>query len=171
MRRLAMAAVVIAGIWMTASAARAGNATHWFGAGGHYWTTVDEVDLENIDRDGVGWFVTYQYRGGSLVALEADVEVLPDHFAGAEKDVYAPQVYLLLGSTLYAGVGIGGYYSDGDFAKDPFYAFKAGLNLELLPSIALDVSGNYRFTEWDDTVTDNLDSDTVTLAAAIRIGL
>jgi hypothetical protein len=63
--------------------------------------------------------------------------------------------------------------SDGDFADDPFYALRAGLNLELLPSVFVDISANYRFNdsaqfEGDDT---DIDTDTVFLGAALRFAL
>ncbi|MCE9614357.1 MAG: porin family protein [Lentisphaerae bacterium] len=162
---------VLGAVWATSMPAMAASSEHWIGGGAHYWTTVDDVDVGNIDEEGIGWFASYQWRPGSLLSFEADVEVLPDHFAGAEDTVYAPQAYLLLGSTLYAGVGIGYYYANDEFSKDPFYVLKAGLNLEILPRIALDLSGDYRFTEWDDNVTKDIDSDTVTLSAAVRLGL
>jgi hypothetical protein len=144
---------------------------HRLGAGGHYWAVVDDIEVDNIDEQGIAWFLSYQLRPAGLVALEVDFEFLPDDFAGAAEPVYAPQAYVLVGGAIYAGVGIGSYYSDGRFAKDPFYALKAGLDLEVLPSVHLDISGNYRFTEWDDSVTEDIGTDTVTIAVAARVAL
>jgi len=148
----------------------AGDATQTIGGGAHYWVAVDDIDIDDIDEDGLAWFVSYQVRPAALLTLEADLEFLPDDFAGADDTVLAPQAYVLVGSVIYAGAGIGIYYADDEFADEPFYVLRAGLNLELLPELHLDVSGNYRFTEWDDTITDDIDTDTVTIAAAARLG-
>ena len=156
---------------LLAAGASMAEGTHHIGAGVHYWVAVEDVDPDNIDEDGYAWVFSYQLRPADLSAIQLDLEVLPDDFAGATETVYAPQAYFLLGVSVYGGVGIGTYYSDGEFADDPFYVLRAGLNLELLPRIHLDVSGNYRFTEWGDDVTENIDTDTVTLAAIARIAL
>lgn len=144
---------------------------HSFGGGGHYYKTVDKVKVSDIDEDGVGWYASYQYRGSQTGALEIDFEVLPDGFAGALEDVYAPQLYFIGGSGFYGGVGIGWFYSDSEWADDPFFALKMGLNMELGPGLFLDINGNYRFTKWDTDITQDIDTDTVTLAAALRIDL
>ena len=171
MSRLRLVAVILVLFMGLSLSSWAGGAGHRIGGGVQYWTVVDDVDLEMIDEDGVGWFVSYQLRPGGLLGFEFDVEVLPDDFAGARDTVLAPQAYGIVGDTLYAAVGVGIYYSDNDFAEDPFYILRAGINLELLPRIHFDVSGNYRFTEWDDSITRDIDTDTVTLAAAVRFEL
>ena len=137
----------------------------------HYWAAVEDVDIDTIDEDGYAWIFSYQLRPTSLSAFEVDLEVLPDNFAGAPETVYAPQAYLILGVSVYAGVGIGTYYSDGKFADDPFYALRAGMNLEILPRVFVDISGNYRFNEWGGDVTEDIGTDTVTLAAVARLAL
>jgi len=79
----------------------------------------------------------------------------------------------VLGSALYAALGVGTYYTDGDFAKDPFFNVRAGLDLCLLPSIYLDINANYRFENWDDikTLDEDISSDTITIGAAVRLEL
>ncbi len=79
---------------------------------------------------------------------------------------------LLVGTWIYAAGGIGVYYSDGDFADDPFFVLRAGLNLELLPSLYFDFNVNCRFETWDDLQESesNIDTDTVMLGAALRLG-
>ena len=74
---------------------------------------------------------------------------------------------------IYAGAGIGIINSDGDFADKPFFALKAGVNLELLPSTYVDISANYRFSDKEDLddKNKNIDTDTVFLGAAFRFGL
>ena len=53
------------------------------GGGVHYWTTVDDIEIGEIDDDGVAWLVSYQLRPSSLLTIELDVEMLLDNYAGA----------------------------------------------------------------------------------------
>lgn len=140
------------------------------GFGAHYWVTVDDVEVDNIDEDGLSYLVSYQFGADTMTKFELGLEVFPDGFAGTTETTYAPQAFLLFGSALYGGVGVGINYADGDFADDPFYALRAGLDLELAPSLFLDINGNYQFLEWDSKAFDNIDTDTVTLGASLRIG-
>ncbi len=141
------------------------------GVGVHYWIALDDIDVDDVDEDGVAWVISYQTPLSDVLTVELDVEILPDDFAGADGTVLSPQAFLLLGSDLYGGVGIGIYHADGEFSEDPFYVGRVGIKLDILPEIQLDVSGNYRFTEWDDSVTEDIDTDTVTLAATARLAL
>ena len=152
-----------------AMTARAGeNDNNRLGVGAHYWTTVDNLEDHDVDRRGFSWLGSYQYWP-SLLGVELDVEWFPEGYAGAVKDVYQPQAYLLVGKAIYAAAGIGGYYSDGDWGDKPFYALRAGLNLELLPSLYLDINGNYRFEDWSNLNGSDIDTDTITLGAAARL--
>jgi hypothetical protein len=161
--------------WLVAGmsqAVLAADTPHRLGGGANYWVVLEDLDDEDIrdlDEEGFSYFASYQYRP-SLLGLELQVEMFPDWVG--DEDAYAPQAYLLLGSTLYAGAGVGIMYFDEDWAEDPFYAVKAGLNLELIPSLFLDISANYRFnsdTQFKDDDTD-IDTDTVFLGAALRLG-
>lgn len=147
---------------------------HQIGGGVHYWRTIDEIDDDDgdIDEDGFGFVASYQYRPG-LLGLGIDVEWKDKGFAGAPEDVYEPQAYLIVGGMLYAAGGIGGYYTDGEFADDPFYLFRAGLDLEILPAFHLDIHAIYRFEEWEqiDEEPTEVDTDTVTIGVAARIEL
>ncbi|MDA0990853.1 MAG: hypothetical protein O3A51_08890 [Verrucomicrobia bacterium] len=151
--------------------AHAGDSENRLGVGVHYWVAVDDVKIDTVDEDGLAWMFSYQIRPEGLLSAEIGLEILPDNFAGSPDTVYAPQAFALLGSDIYAGVGVGIYYADGDFADDPFFIFRAGLDVEILPQITVDIYGDYRFTEWDNTVTQNIDTDTVTLAAAVRLAI
>lgn len=147
--------------------AHAGENVHRIGGGVNYWVALDDLD-EDFDKDGLSYLVSYQFRA-ALLGLQVDVELLPDLFG---ENAIAPAAYVVLGSTLYGAAGIGIVNWDGDFADDPFFAFKVGLDLELLPNIYLDISGSYRFNseiDWDDAV-DAIDTDTVFLGAAVRLG-
>ena len=145
----------------------------FLGGGIHYWRTLDDIkDDPELEDDGIAYLVSLQLSQARFFRIEADVEIFPDGFGGATGITYAPQVYLILGSGVYAGLGIGTVYAsefDGNFSE-PFYALRAGFNLELLPSIYLDLNANYQFLDWEniDNIDDDIDTDTVTLAAIVR---
>lgn len=158
--------IMVAGLLVCAGNLQAGE--HRIGAGANYWVALDDIDSDEVDDDGFSYLLSYQHWWDFL-GVELDIELLPDRFG---ESASAPEAYLLLGSTIYGGVGMGLMRSDGSFADDPFYALRAGLNLELLPHIYLDISANYRFNdsvqlENDDT---DIDTDTVFLGAAVRFG-
>ena len=154
---------------VTGLQARAESSGHRIGGGVNYWTTIDDVDVKNIDDKGFSYYFSYQYKG-DLLGLEADMELMPDSYGD---DVLAPQAYLLVGGDLYAAVGAGILYIDNDFANDPFFALRAGFDLELLPVLSLDIYATYRFNpdvEIKDAV-DKIDTDTLFLGAAVRVNL
>jgi hypothetical protein len=163
------AALLVTGMSPSTQAADTANR---LGAGANYWVALenlDDEDIRDLDENGFSYYASYQYWP-TLLGLELQVEMYPDWMG--QDDAYAPQAYLLLGSTLYAGAGVGIMYFQDDWADDPFYALKAGLNLELIPNLFLDVSANYRFkdsTQFDDDSSD-IDTDTVFLGAALRLG-
>ena len=171
-RTLMAALIASAGLfWMTtASRAEDQDRNNQIGIGAHYWTTVKNIDVDNIDKNGFSYLAMYQYHYG-WVGVEADLEWFQKGFGGASDDVYQPQAYLILGKVIYAAAGIGGYYSDGKLADNPFYAFRVGLDIPLLPILHLDINANYRFENWNDLSTEakNINTDTVTLGAAARL--
>lgn len=172
MRRLTTLTLVLTLSLLAATSATA-EIKHRFGVGAHYWTALDDIDVDDVKEDGFAYLVTYQLRPASLIKFGLDVEMLPEEFGGAEENVYAPQAYVILGNTIYAGLGIGTYFTDGEFADDPFFNLRAGLDLHLLPFIYLDINANYRFEEWDSikNLDEDISSDTITLGAAVRIEL
>ena len=142
------------------------------GVGFHYWKALSDVDVDDVDEDGIGWVVSYKLVPSSLLNFQADIELLPEGYAGSDKSVFAPQVSVIAGSSLYAAVGIGMLYSDGDFSDDPFYALRAGADMQLLPKLFADINLNYRFENWDySEVKSNIDMDTLTVGAVVRIAL
>ncbi|MCO5045564.1 MAG: hypothetical protein M9963_12065 [Kiritimatiellae bacterium] len=169
---IVLLAVGVVSSWGLAAFAEDTSGPHRFGVGAHYWKAVKDIDVKDVDEDGFSWVATYQYKP-SAFGLGIDVEWKEKGFAGSTEDVYEPQAYLILGRALYAAAGVGGYYSDGEFADDPFYLFRAGFDVELLPSIRLDIHALYRFEKWDNLENSdtNADSDTITLGAALRIAL
>ncbi|MFH1477087.1 MAG: hypothetical protein ABIH24_06330 [Verrucomicrobiota bacterium] len=158
-------------LWTAAiSPAQEQERNNQVGVGVHYWTTVKNIDVNDIDKNGFSYLVMYQYHYG-WVGIEADLEWFQKGFGGAGQDVFQPQAYLILGKVIYAAAGIGGYYSDGKLADNPFYAFRVGLDIPLLPILHLDINANYRFENWNDLSTDgkSVDTDTITLGAAARL--
>ena len=141
------------------------------GGGVHYWRTLDEIDVDDIDDDGLAWYLSFQIASESLVTLEIDIEQLPEEMGGGDDEIYAPIGYVLLGTGVYGGVGIGGYYSDGEFHEDPVYALRAGLRVVVVDPVFLDINANYRFHEWDDVdeIDDDIGSETITLGVAARV--
>jgi hypothetical protein len=171
MKKRWLLAVGIIGLFVWAQSAHA-ESNHRIGVGVNYWTMLDDLDDDNIDKDGFSWLATYQYKVAALLKLEADLEVFPKGFQGIDDVAYAPEAYLVVGSTIYGAVGIGILYADGDFADDPFYALRAGLNLEIVPQLYLDLNVNYRFAETSNLSdrAKDIDGDTMTLGAALRLG-
>lgn len=157
---LAMAVVVCV------SSARAESS---LGLGAHYFRTVDSLD-KPFDEDGLAPVISYRADLIPLLMLQLDGVLYPDGYAGSEKDVFSPQAFLLVGSGIYAGVGVGTLYADGDFSDSPFFALRAGVTLALFPALHLDINANYEFSNWDgiNKLDKNVDSDTVTLGAALR---
>ncbi len=142
------------------------------GVGFHYWNALSDVDIDDVDENGIGWVISYKLVPSSLLNFQADVELLPEGYAGSDKTVFAPQVSVVAGSSFYAAVGIGMHYSGGDFSDDPFYALRAGADVQLLPKLFADLNLNYRFEKWDySEVKSNIDMDTLTVGAVVRIAL
>lgn len=161
--------LLLMALFLAVVTAQVQAAEHRIGFGANYWVAVDDIDFDDVDDDGFSYQASYQYWPG-LLGFEADLEILPDKYG---ETAFAPQAFVLVGRSIYAGAGIGLEYRDSDFADEPFYALRAGLNLELLPGIYCDIYGLYRFNdsaELDNEATD-IDSDTVFLGAAVRFSL
>ena len=143
------------------------------GVGVNYWKMLDDIEAEKIDEDGLSWLVTSQFELATLLKLEINLEIFTDDFQGIEGEALAPQVFVLLGSTIYGAAGVGILYADSEFADDPFYVLRAGLDLEIVPRLHLDLNVNYRFLEWveADKLTEDIDADTMTLGVALRLAL
>lgn len=138
------------------------------GGGVNYWRAIDDVD-EDFDEDGLSFLASYQYCPSEMFRIEADLEVFPDGVFGRGETDYAPQAFAILGSWIYAAVGAGIYYFGDpikDWADDPFYVLRAGLDLEVLPdALHLDIYGRYQFADWGDI---DVDTDTAILGACAR---
>jgi opacity protein-like surface antigen len=153
------------------AAAPALAADHRIGLGVHHWQTVDDLadeGFEGLDDSGTSGILSYQYMPEGIFSFELDMEYFADGFGGSTEAAWSPQVYLLVGHGLYAGVGAGTVYSDGE-TSDPFYAAKVGVDFALIPHLSVDVNANYRFNDW--SLIDEVDTDTVTFGAVLRVRL
>jgi len=141
---------------------------HSLGGGIHYLITVDDIDTDEFEDDSIGWLASYQFTSG-FTTLELDIEYFPDRFAGFEDEVWAPQAFLVFGSALYAGLGIGRYYEDSNWS-DPFYVLRLGLDLPVSKEWSFDINVNYQFNDFDQIqdVDKDVDTDTITLGTMIR---
>lgn len=161
--------MVAAVAWLAVAPARA---EHRLGVGANYWVALDDIKIDDIDKEGLSYLLSYQWRP-ALIGLQADLEILPDMFG---KDGVAPAAYVVVGSFIYAALGAGMTHIDGGWADDPFIALKAGLDVTVLPRIHLDISASYRYNgkirelNVGDEVK-KIDTDTVFLGAAVRIRL
>lgn len=170
--RLALTAFALA--LLVPALAAAGE--HRIGFGYHYWETLDDIELDEldeIDESGSAPVFSYQYLMNPFFRFEADVEYFEDGFGGSTETAYAPQVYVLFGRFLYAGVGVGVTQSDGfpdgDEWSDPWYAARAGLELLLLPRLHLDINANYRAAAFE--ALDEYETDSLTIGASLRLSL
>ena len=172
--RFRLALTIVALAVLMPALASAGE--HRIGFGYHYWETLDDIeidDLDEIDESGSAPVFSYQYLMNPFFRFEADVEYFSDGYGGSTEKAYAPQVYVLFGRFLYAGVGVGVTQSDGfpdgDEWSDPWYAARAGLELLLLPRLHLDINANYRAAAFD--ALDEYETDSITLGASLRLSL
>jgi hypothetical protein len=167
-RKAKLIVMLLIGSLVLCGTAWAENA-HRLGGGLRYWVALDDIDVDDVDEDGFSLILSYQYVMAEYFKLEADLEFLDEGYAGADKAVWSPQAFFLIGKALYGGVGVGINYSDGDWADDPFFALRAGVDLEILPSIFLDINANYRFETWNfDRIEEDIDTDTITVGAILR---
>lgn len=175
MRKTLVIAVVTVGLIWLAFAPAALAATHRIGLGANYWKTLNDIevnDVTNIDESGLSWLVSYQYAPEGIFKLELDLEHYPKLGGGAERKAFwSPEAFVLVGGTLYGGAGVGWYYDGDVFSNSPFFMLRAGIDFAILPFLSLDINANYRFNNWHKGVTDDIDTDTVRLGAALRFSM
>jgi hypothetical protein len=140
------------------------------GGGINYWHALEDIDLDEFDQNGASFFLSLQGRRGFLLGWEADIEIMPEGFMASPATSYSPQAYLVVGRRITGAVGIGWYYSDGNWADQPFYILRVGIEYLLIPGISVDIMMNYRFTDWGELEGEDINTDTIMLGAAIRFG-
>lgn len=144
------------------------------GGGIHYWTALGDIEVDDVDIDesGSSLLGSLQWVPGGLFKFEGNLEYFSEGFGGGDSEAWSPQAFVLLGSGLYGGLGIGVTYNDeleGENWSDPFYTARVGLDIEVLPTIHLDLHGNYIFNAFSEI--DGADEDSITLGAIARIAL
>ncbi len=141
------------------------------GIGANYWYSLDDAVDKSFDDNGLGYMISTRINIADYLSIGLELERSPDNFIALEKEMYAPSAHLILGDWIYVGLGAGTYYYDGDFYDDYWYNLRAGIKLQLLPSIVLDINANYRMDSWKDmgTVKNDIDTDNVIAGAAIRL--
>ena len=148
MMRSLVPIVVLCGVVLAGPAA-ATEPRHRIGLGVHYWRTLEDIAFSEADENGIAWVITYQHKLAAMLRVELDLELLPDAYAAAD-GLWAPEALIILGSGVYAGLGVGTYVSSGHWGEDPFFMLRVGFDAEVLPMLYLDINANYRFEEWDD---------------------
>ena len=174
MRKALMIAVVTVGLTWLAFAPAALAATHRIGVGANYWKTLNNIDSNDLsgrmDENGFSYLASYQYVPEGIFKFEIDLENYPK--LGAARDAFwSPEAFILVGGTLYGGAGVGWYFDGDVFSDSPFFMLRAGIDFAILPFLSLDINANYRFNNWHKGVTDDIDTDTVRLGAALRFSM
>jgi len=169
--RVMVCAVCLTGFIAQASSAQAEVR---IGGGIHYWTALSDIEVDdvNIDESGTSFLASIQLVPDGLFRFEGQVEYFTEGFGGGNAGAVAPQAFVLLGSSLYGGLGIGVTYNDeleGNNFSDPFYTARVGFDIEVLPAIHLDINANYLFNAFSDI--DGANEDSITLGAIARIAL
>jgi len=162
---------ILCGLVFVCGYATETEGAHRIGGGLHYWRSLENHDIDGVDEDGIAALISYQYQTLKFLTCDLTLEFSGDGYAGATKGVVSPQIYVLLGRAIYGGVGAGVQYSDGEFGNQPFLVARAGLDLEILPTIFLDLNAKYRVERWgfEAIEGDDLDVNLVTVGAALRI--
>ena len=151
-----------------------GEADYRIGVGAHYWRSLQDIEQKLLDSEDepvesdLAWVGVLQIRPMGLIGVEGAVEYMPGGVGPATEQTFAPQAHLLLGGKLYAGVGVGILYADGDFS-DGFYCLRAGTNVGLLGVLYVDVHAQYRFVDWGSLSSDDFTTSTITLGATALI--
>lgn len=146
-----------------------GRGMHRIGLGFNYWKTIDTIGMD-VDSDGFSYIASYQYAPVWYLKIGTNLELFTS-LAGSENVVLAPELFVTAGGLFYGGVGIGSYYHSGDGFSDPFYMFRAGLDIPVLPRLFLDLNINYRFNDWKTLQWSEIDTETLRLGAAVRFVL
>jgi len=173
MRKMLFFAVVAFSLISLTSASTARAGSHRLGLGANYWKTLSAIevqDVTNIDESGISWLASYQYAPEGIFKLEVALEYYPS-LGLDRKAFWSPELFVLVGGTLYAGVGIGDYYNGDIFSDKPFFILRAGVDFAILPFLFLDINANYRFNDWNSLEKDDVDTNTIRLGAAVRIAM
>ena len=171
-RHSSLAALLAAALLAAVPGAASAGDNFEIGVGANYWYSIKEAKDKSFDRDGLGWMLTSRIFLTDVFSIGLEVEQAPENFVFLEDKLYLPAAYALVGNVIYAGLGVGNYYYDGDFYGDVWYAVRAGFKIPLFsPGLMLDVNVNYRVEDWDKMKKAKaaIDSDTLMVGAALRL--
>lgn len=158
---------------LAASAVRAqSESASSLGLGVRMHRTLDSLP-HRYTKTGFGPSINWRTHLTDLVSVQVELNAYEDGYAGSPQDVASPQLFLLLGHELYAGVGAGLLYSNDKFSHPPFVALRAGYLMSLRDRLSLDINLSYEFAEWKgvNEFDKSVDSDALVLGAGLRIAL
>ncbi len=140
------------------------------GLGAAYFRTVDSLN-KPFEESGVAPVLSYRADLTDVVKLQLDGLLYPEGYAGAYKDVFSPQAFVLFGGDFYVGAGFGTLIAGSDVADSPMYIARVGYTIRMFTGLHLDLNANYELSDWDgiNDVDERKDSDTVTVGAALRL--
>lgn len=144
------------------------------GIGIHYWQTFDGLPdvagLENIEDEGQSIVLSYQSASHFLFRYQVDLEYFEGGSSGSTSAAFSPQVFLVVGGSVYGAVGLGVTVSDGlsDDVSDPFYMGRIGVDISLLGAVHVDLNATYRVDDWKALEGLDVDTDSFTLGAVAR---
>jgi len=154
---------------------------HGIAFGAHYFHVLGEIDdSREFEEDGVGYNFSYRLCLSKIFSLDGVLQSYPSGYYQAEK-VWSPEVYAVLGRTLYVGIGALAYrvtwsepFRDepGDERdwSDVTYALIGGVELPLiLDVVTLDINARYVFSDWQEV--EEFQEDTLTFGGRVRIYL
>lgn len=128
---------------------------------------VNDANLAAEQRAAV---FTFKLNPRNLLQFKADLDVLPQISATNTETVLLPQMFVAVGDDFYAGLGTHYLIEDGILIDDPQFSLRAGVDLEILPYIFLDISADYHFDDWRELKEEEAFSkDDVVWGGALRI--
>jgi hypothetical protein len=106
----------------------------------------------------------------NLLQFTTKMRLLPPELNSDPDSVLLPQMFIAVGDDLYAGLGTRYLIEDGILIDDPQFSLRAGVDLEILPYIFLDVRADYRFDDWRELKEEEgFSTEDVVWGGALRI--
>ncbi len=113
---------------------------------------------------------SFKLNPRNLLQFKAEMDLLPQDLTVNPESVLLPQMFVAVGDDLYAGLGTQYLIEDGILIDDPQFSLRAGVDLEILPYIFLDISADYRFDDWRELKEeDAFSKEDVVWGGALRI--
>jgi hypothetical protein len=140
------------------------------GIGLHYLRTLEEIQAgSDTHQNDFAVFGSITIPV-AIIKIEGDVEWIPDYL-GSDSSLWQPSAYGFLSlGLIYGGVGIGIGYLDGEWASNPWYGLRAGVEIGLA-GLALDGFASYRFQSASyGSGAQNFDLDAITFGVQAKFG-